>query len=638
MDVGDELFGRYLIVRRIARGGMGTVWEAEDLTLAQRVALKHISFADLPPEQVDETRLRTVREARVAARLRGHPHVVTIFDVIESDGAVWLVLEYLPSVTLAQSLTNREGPLDLGEVARIGAAVADALAAAHQRGIVHRDVKPSNVLIGTDDGVVKLADFGISRAVDEGPITRDDVVSGSPTYMAREVARGDEPTPASDIYSLGATLYRAIEGEPPFGDDPNTNRLLLRVTTGLMGEPTRAGPLTPLVMRLLELTPATRPDAATARDQLRSFATLVSDPTQHLHPEHDDHEDDPESLPDRQPAPAPQARPARRFRRRHVLIAVAALLTIAALGVAIPRLIAGDDKPPVGAPALPSTVGPITLTGDPRAADPCALIDTAWLRQFGEPVITRSYRLQGCRARIATPTGNVLLDVRFAGPLRPGVNLGGLAQRLGDLTVWRRSQAAGDFLNDCVRYLVLADHTRIHVEATGANVDLCALAEVGAASAVNALTRDGITYRPDRNAGLQLAEQDACALLDRATLATVPSLDPSSGSPGFASWNCAWGSSATGAKVALIFRLGDASVPDLGDPTTIAGRQAWCRLTSGDDHPKECLAYVVYRSAPPPTGAIEILEVEVEGPHPPNELCDRATQLAAAALSKLPLS
>jgi len=634
MDAGDTLFDRYQIVRRIARGGMGTVWEAEDLRLVQRVALKHVSFDDdLPTDQLDETRQRILREARMAAQLRGHPHVISIYDVIESDGDIWLVLEYLPSHSLAETLNNSHPTLDPGLTARIGAAVADALAAAHARGIIHRDVKPGNILIGTDQRTIKLTDFGISHAIDELPITRANIVSGTPAYMAREVARGEESTPASDIFSLGATLYRATEGQPPFGEDPNTNRLLLRVATGPTNPPTKPTPLTPLILRLLEFDPHTRPDAATARDQLQTFATLVSDPTQQLPvPNHTNLN-----------TPQPETRvisPPPKKGRRKLWATLAAVAVLAVLGAAAaPLLRPFSNDTPHGAPPLPSTVSSITLTGDPKAADACALIDLTWLRQFGEPIIIQDGRYvpAGCQARMPTPNGDLRLNVYFSTPVESVFTLGGQSQRLGDLTIVRNSLQTGPLATICQNVIVLADRTRIYVESYGPKgSNLCTLSEVGTAAAVNTLAQHGITYRPNRTASWQITNNDACALLDSTTLASVPTLVHAARYPGYANWWCNWGIARAGStEVSLNFQLADAALPNYGEPVDLTDRRAWKQIARGKNNPHRCIISIVTRPAPTATSSTELLNALVDGPQPDDQLCAEATQLATAAVAKL---
>ncbi len=620
MDSGSVLFDRYRLEERIGAGGMGVVWRATDLLLDQPVALKRVSLAGVDDQQAVLNRDRALREARLAARLRHHRHVVATYDVRIDDGDVWLVLEYLPSQSLAQILRER-GPLDPGQAARIGAQVADALAAAHALGIEHRDVTPGNVLI-TDDGAAKLTDFGISHLAGDTQLTQTGMISGTFAYLAPEVAKTGKSSPASDVFSLGSTLYAAIEGEPPFGTAGNALQLLSIVGGGIIRPPTAAGAFTPLLMRLLELDPATRLNAATARDRLDVFATQVNAPARYL-----------------QTTPEP---PRRWLRRHRVLTVVLALITLAALAVGTTLVLVGGsgNAPVAGVSALPSTVGPITLTGDPRAADPCALIDLAPLRQFGRPFFAISYLLEGCQARIDTSSGAVRLDVLFGTPAESVADLGGTPQQLGALTIVRNGSVTGDFVIRCQNVLVLADRTRIYITAERPESlpdDLCAVTEVGTVTAVNALARDGISYRPGRTSGLLIAGSDACAVLDTTALRRVAGLDSTIRFPGFANWSCTWGPSSKGSpQVYLSFRIDDANVDDYGDPATIAGRRAWLHTRAGNNNPQQCKAYVVHRLAPSATTATEMFHIDVDAPASREDLCARATELAIAIEAILP--
>ena len=264
--------GRYRLDRQVGVGAMGVVWRARDERLDRTVALKELVMQPgLAETEAKTARARAMREGRIAARLQ-HPHAICVYDVALDHGTgsadqvvPWLVMEYLPSHSLATVLAE-QGPLPPHEVARIGWQVAAALTAAHQSGIVHRDIKPGNVLLG-QDGTVKITDFGISRASWDATVTRTGVLAGTPAYFAPEVARGEQPGPASDVFSLGSMLYVAVEGEPPFGLEPNTLALLRTVAEGRVRPPRRAGPLATILMQLLADDPAARPsmpDAAAA--------------------------------------------------------------------------------------------------------------------------------------------------------------------------------------------------------------------------------------------------------------------------------------------------------------------------------------------------------------------------------------
>ncbi|MCS7482259.1 serine/threonine protein kinase [Umezawaea endophytica] len=258
---------RYLLLEQIGAGAMGVVWRAHDELLHREVAVKQLKLPDLDPVATDMARTRAMREARIAARLQ-HPNAIGVFDVVVQDDLPWLVMEYLPSRSLA-ALLAENGPLHPVEAARIGGKIAAALAAAHAAGITHRDVKPGNVLIG-HDGTVKLTDFGISRAVGDGTLTEAGMISGTPAYLAPEIARGDAPDARSDVFSLGATLYAMTEDRSPYGATDNNLGLIYRAATGKIDPPSRAGTLTGPLKRLLSNDPARRPTAAQAVDLLAS--------------------------------------------------------------------------------------------------------------------------------------------------------------------------------------------------------------------------------------------------------------------------------------------------------------------------------------------------------------------------------
>ncbi|WP_346773103.1 serine/threonine-protein kinase [Rhodococcoides fascians] len=264
------LAGRYRLAGKLGGGGMGAVWLATDTLLHRQVAVKQVtSTTRLTPEQAVDVRNRAMREGRIAARLSS-PHAIAMHDVALVDGEPWLIMEYLSSRSLAQALGVTDS-LPPFEVAQIGAQIADALTEAHDAGIVHRDIKPGNILIadrGKDLGIIKISDFGISRAKGDVEEADDSVITGTPAYFAPEVARGQDPTAASDVFSLGATLYTAMEGAPPFGIDHDSIALLHRVAKGQIISPTRSGDLTGPLLHMLEPDPARRPTMAQARDEM----------------------------------------------------------------------------------------------------------------------------------------------------------------------------------------------------------------------------------------------------------------------------------------------------------------------------------------------------------------------------------
>ena len=258
--------GRYEVQRAIGRGGMGTVWLARDNRLGRDVAVKQIGA--LPGESANETR-RAMREARSAAALN-HPNAVAVYDVVDHDGAPWLVMEYVEGETLADVIA-REGALDPRRVADIGSQLASALSRAHERGIVHRDIKPGNVLIDRA-GTPKISDFGIARGLGDEALTQTGFVTGTPGYLSPELARGEDPDVASDVWALGATLYGAVEGHPPFAPRQNPIALLQDIAGGEPQPMELAGPVGGAIAAMMDKDPAQRWDMATAADRLGRIA------------------------------------------------------------------------------------------------------------------------------------------------------------------------------------------------------------------------------------------------------------------------------------------------------------------------------------------------------------------------------
>ncbi|WP_324608800.1 serine/threonine-protein kinase [Streptomyces sp. MspMP-M5] len=272
---GRVLGGRYRVTGRIGRGGMGVVCRADDQVLGREVALKVLrAYTDASAPELADLRTRMQREARAAARIR-HSGVVTVHDVIEEDGRPVIVMELVDGPSLDDAVGDH-GPMEPREIARVGAAVMDALAAAHQVGVLHRDVKPGNVLLDRTGRVV-LTDFGIASVEAPGDgattnITRSGELVGSLDYLPPERAQGMDPTPASDIWSLGMTLYAAVEGGTAPFRRTSVYSTLTAIVTEPLPEPRRAGPLTPVLHALMAKNPADRPSAAEARSMLRAVA------------------------------------------------------------------------------------------------------------------------------------------------------------------------------------------------------------------------------------------------------------------------------------------------------------------------------------------------------------------------------
>lgn len=287
--VGRIIGGRYVLLEQVGSGGMGHVWLAHDQRLDCDVALKEIRFRDVQEgSEEHESRIARARaEARHAAVLRGHPHVVTVHDVLEHQGLPWIVMEYVAGAEDLRAWLTRRGPLAPDECARIGLAVLDALTAGHERGIMHRDVKPANILLapdrsGTPGSRILLTDYGVSVQPDspETRWTRTSVLVGTAGYLAPERAQGGSPTPAADLFSLGCTLYFGVEGFGPFDRTSNLGALAA-VVAEEAPPPRRAGALGPIIEGLLVKDPARRLSAAeTAAALARIILPEPHPPTQ----------------------------------------------------------------------------------------------------------------------------------------------------------------------------------------------------------------------------------------------------------------------------------------------------------------------------------------------------------------------
>lgn len=351
---------RYRLERRIGRGGAGAVWRAHDELLDRKVAVKQIAIA---ADTEARSRGRALREARAVARLHV-PNVVQIYDVIEEGDSVYLIMELVEAPDL-NALVRRNGALTPRDAAALGLQMLDALEAAHGAGVVHRDVKPSNVLIDRDSA--RLTDFGIAHLSDDPTLTWTGVM-GTPAYIAPEHAQDFEIGPAVDLYGLGATLYYAVEGRPPY-DAGGSLSTVLAVINSPPRPPTKAGPLTGLLNALLAKDPKARPSPEDVRRQLEDVA---EQPGPKL--------TDPKKAPwvggvaGAQPVtPAPRREPPRSNRRRIAMLAsVIGLLVVAALGLnsmfGDRQQSASDDASPPAAGAQPPTEAPTDADDENEAA------------------------------------------------------------------------------------------------------------------------------------------------------------------------------------------------------------------------------------------------------------------------------
>lgn len=337
--------GRYSLQREIGRGGAGAVWLAVDGVLERQVALKRVG---LPPAAEHAELERAEREARLSARV-AHPNVVAVLDFVAGREEYWLVMEYVAGRNLGQ-LIRKQGPMPPPEVAELLAQATDGLAAAHARGIVHRDVKPSNILVG-EDGVVKLTDFGIARGAGDASLTQTGLVTGSPAYLAPEVATGGSATTASDVWSVGATLYHALAGVAPYHREGEASGNALATLHRIANEPPprleTEGWASDLLAATMEPDPRRRPSAAEVARLLHDASSGTT--TTRVMPV--------------APPPSPRAH-RKSFWRRPGLLAGAAALLLAVVLVAGLLLTSVED----GAPGEASPDGDAAGTTSPTDA------------------------------------------------------------------------------------------------------------------------------------------------------------------------------------------------------------------------------------------------------------------------------
>ncbi|WP_173134371.1 serine/threonine-protein kinase [Kibdelosporangium persicum] len=586
MRTGDVVDGRYRLEDARGSGGGGVVWTAFDKKLKRIVALKR---PHVVASQADRLRFR--REAETAAQVH-HPNAVSVFDTVDGDEC-WLVMEYSPAESLDQVLVTG-GPMPPERVARIGMQVAAALAAVHARGIVHRDVKPGNILLDAND-FAKLTDFGISIWRAE-TLTDAGTISGTPAYAAPEVADGRPATEASDVFSLGATLFAAVEGVPPFGHG-QPEEMLDRARRGEMLPMRLAGPLAPLLSQILQARPAKRPTASQVHQRLKQFVGDWETPN---------------------PAIAAARTP---LWRRPAYQALAALAVAGAAGAVI--FVPADSVPRPSTISMSST----DLIGDERTANPCALIDRTALAQFGPVELHTTYgNFNRCDLLVnvgarETVDVEVQLITRKSRPVR------------GEpFEVVEEPSSA----EECDRSIPVDDKYSIRVTAKVPDppMNLCDIAEVATNAVMDTLRQGPIPRRGTPFPEGSLAYVDACPLVDGTALAVLPGVDPRSAVDGFGKWACKWYHHATRTEINLRYDQHAALEPITGQPTWLAGHDAFVKLDT--DSGTSCTVSVLHVPADRPRRAtVDVMVLTVSGERRGDEYCAPATSLAAAA-AKLP--
>ncbi len=630
----EPIAGRYRLRELVGTGAMGAVWRARDELLGREVALKQVRLADQHVADVALARERIMREARIAAALH-HPHIVSIFDVVLEHGEPWLVLEFLPSRSLGSVLAERRTLPPL-EVAAIGADVAAALAAAHAAGIVHRDVKPDNVLLSHPSAagpVVKLTDFGIAHSAAAPAITATHVLTGTPAYFAPETARGQGTDPRTDVYSLGCTLYAAVEGHPPFGADTgNVLALLARIARGGAPVPQRAGQLTDVLRHLTVDDPAARPTAAQAHAALRRIAEARREPAATLvaplrgGPSH-------AGARGRDSGTRAGRAPRRGLR---VGAAVATVLAVtAAMVTAV--IISRPGAAPAGqqsaaAPTTAAALGTATIP-DPTTADPCSLLDVTSVQGFGAVTLDpHDVVFAGCSSDIERPNGRVAYAVAFEQDDEARWFGGGDREERAGYTVV--SYEPGEDM--CERRILLGDGSGVRLTATSfeepkGGTDLCAIVDIGLDSTVALLVEQGIGRRARLDETNRLAGIPACSLLAPEEIA-VAVANPSPPRPRFADWGCDWVSYIGGGGVELVYFRGPVLSNSAASPADFAGHPGL--LLPG---PGNCWALFAQRAYF--AGGIDRVEgawVMHWGEGAEEELCQKVKSLATAAAGRLP--
>lgn len=641
-EAGDRIADRYLLQEPIGRGGMGVVWLAWDERLERRVAVKCARLED------DRAARRLMSEARNAGRLH-HPNIVGVFDFVDEGATCWIIMEYVPSRSLAQ-IVAESGLLTPEEAGSIGCQIAAALAKSHNEGVVHGDVTPENILV-TDEGIARLTDFGISRALwNDVTHSTTGSVRGKPRYLAPEVAKGQPAGEKSDVFSLGASLFSAVEGQSPYGEAEHLMAYLVRAIEGHIEPMHRAGPLNGPLTALLEVAPGSRPDAPRAQRLL----TRAAPPPPHIQEQlHDGRTRDLTSRTlrlsrllghsrDFTPFMLQPPRPVRR--RRHPLaVTVAALAVAGAITAGLVLFVPwaskgeGDKGGRTGsADAKPSATAQAGAIGDERTADPCALLDAASLSRFGRTALDPDYgEVDRCDVLVRNSSGDDIADVE--------VNLDSdrddfdevLSTRLvGNVTVvtLKRDEEA------CDRAVLTPDGKQIRVggqQLNEAAPDPCQLADAATDHVVGVLAEGPVPRRSPSPAMNSLARLDTCTLLGAGELKRLPGVEVDNRDRGFGSWDCDWSSDDGNRAVEIQISRDNSLDADDGTPVNVADTKSYFIADEAEDH--SCTVRTPHRTYTDSVGnrTTELFQLTVYAPQPAKQLCDTAAEFAALVVRNI---
>lgn len=609
---GRLIAGRYRLEQWLGAGGMGVVWRATDVELRRTVAVKRSHTTD--PAQI-------WREAQIGARLT-HPNVVTVYDVVVDEDECWLVMEYLPARGLDELLAA-DGPLPPDQVRRIGTGLAGALAAMHADGVVHRDIKPGNVLIA-EDGTAKLTDLGIARW-SEATVTGGAYLAGTQGFLAPEVANGQEATPAADIFSLGATLFAAATGRSPWGE-PGSGPFVqaLRAASYERESVSAAGELAAALDVLMRERPEQRPTAHRAQQVLAGPANEDATVTGHNAS---------------RGGAATRSQLVRRWiprwRRRwkRPALAVGAAATVAVILVGLAVSTRNHTR---------SATEPAGTLGDPRTADPCALLVPGSLARFGTVSLEPNYgNFNHCDLLVTTADTSGPIDVALefqlpdqypAQPPKRG--------RLGP------TQDDPPTENRCQRTITLPNLYRVVIfarQVADHPAPLCGAADAVALAAYGILAQGPVPHRSAFPAS-STGSIDACSLLSGPDLAGAIGA-AATADPDYGRWTCYW--EHGGKQVTITFGREWPLEDDPPDGTRIEldGRTAYVETTSNNGHRDECDVTVVHRRYTPATPSPKdtprqreetvVVGLQKEGTDAGPSQCSGAERLARGVIRRL---